>query len=42
MGKLLSNILPPRCRDFFKNGIVVPLVAAAPPIPFDVRQAGAT
>ncbi len=39
IGKLLSNILLPRCNAFFDRGEVLPFTAAAP---FAVRQAGAT
>lgn len=39
IGKLLSNILLPRCNAFFERGEVLPFTAAAP---FVVRQAGAT
>jgi hypothetical protein len=39
---LLSSILLPRCEAFFDGGVVLPLIAAAPPASFDVRHAGAT
>ena len=42
IGRLVSNILLPRCKVFFDKGADFPFKVVEPLDPLDVRQAGAT